>query len=350
MQTTIGLIRILETLFISAIVAYLATPFVRTLAIRLNYLDNPKDNKVHAHPTPLLGGVAIFAAFLTAIMTKQYVPSMPMVKAIIVGASILLVIGLIDDKMGMMPGFKLLGQFLAAMVIIKAGLRLGFIENYYLSVIVTYIWIIGITNAFNLLDNMNGLSVGIAGISATFFGIISFIDGQMAVSLISFAVAGSSFGFLRYNFPKASIFMGDSGSLVLGYLLASISIMGSWRTYILTTSIMIPILILGYPIFDTTLVSIVRILQGRSIFQGGKDHSSHRLALLGLKRYWAVLVIYVICICLGLSAIAVTKLHWTIGIFLIALVFIFMAALGFRLSFVDTGRFGRKKGTNGEKR
>jgi len=338
--------QIIEAFFVSGFISYLLTPFVKRLAIRLDYLDHPKDHKVHAHSMPLLGGISIFAAFVITVITKDQLISYPHIKAMLIGATILLVIGLVDDKMGMMPNIKLLGQFLAAMVLIKAGLRIEFIKHYYLSVIVTYIWIIGITNSFNLLDNMNGLSAGIAGIAASFFGVISYLNGQPIVSVISFAVAGSAFGFLRHNFPKASLFMGDSGSLVLGYLLATLAILGNWKTYILTTSLMIPILILGYPIFDTALVSIVRILERRSIFQGGKDHSSHRLALLGFKRYRAVLIIYVICIFLGATAVAVTKVHWTIGIVLGIVASVVMLALGIRLALVDTTRFGRKKGIN----
>lgn len=340
-------IQILEAFFIAGVVSYLITPFIRLLALRLDYLDHPRDNKVHAHPTPLLGGVAIFFAFLTALMTKESAMALYTVKAIIAGASILLIIGLIDDKMGMMPNFKLLGQFLAAMIIIKSGLRINFIDNYYLSVIVTYIWIIGITNAFNLLDNMNGLSVGIAAIAAVFFGIISYLNGQAAVSVISFALSGAAFGFLKHNFPRANIFMGDSGSLVLGYLLAALALLGTWKSDVLTTSLMIPVLILGYPIFDTTLVSIIRTIEGRSIFQGGKDHSSHRLALLGLKRYRTVLVVYAICIFLGGIAVGITRVYWKTGIALGALAFIVMLAIGLRLSLVDTKRFGRKKTLNG---
>ena len=340
-------IQIVETFFIALLVSYLLTPFIRAVAIKLDYFDHPKDNKVHAHPTPLLGGVAIFTAFLIAVITKQQIISLSPVQAIIAGTFLLLGIGLVDDRMGMMPNFKLLGQFLAAMIIIKAGLRIEFISNYYLSVIITYIWIIGITNSFNLLDNMNGLSAGIAGISALFFGIISFMSGQVVVSVLSFALAGSSFGFLKHNFPKASLFMGDAGSLVLGFVLAAISILGSWKTDVLTTSLMIPVLILGYPIFDTTLVSVMRIIEGRSIFQGGKDHSSHRLSLLGFKRFKTVLVVYGVCMFLGLVAIGVTKVYWKMGIALSVFAFGVMLLLGIRLSLVDTKRFGRKKGANG---
>ncbi|MFA5142622.1 MAG: MraY family glycosyltransferase [Candidatus Omnitrophota bacterium] len=337
-------IQIIDVFFISGFVTYLLTPFVRTMAVKFNYLDHPQNNKVHAHPTPLLGGIAIFAAFIIALLSKEAIVSLSPVRAMLIGAFILVIIGLIDDKMGMMPNFKLLGQFLAAMVVIKAGLRVEFIQNYYLSVVVTYIWIIGITNAFNLLDNMNGLSAGIAFIASVFFGSISYMNGQYEVSAVAFALAGSSLGFLRYNFPKAGIFMGDTGSLVLGYVLAAIAIMGSWKTYIFTTSIMIPVLVLGYPIFDTTLVSVMRILEGRSVFQGGKDHSSHRLALMGFKRFRTVLVIYAICIFLGTVALVISNVHWRIGLPILAATAIIMLGFGVRLGFVDTKRYGRKKG------
>lgn len=342
----ISYIQLFEILFISAFISYLSTPFIRMIAFKLDYIDHPENNKVHAHPTPLLGGVAIFTAFLiTVIANYQIVANLPIIP-ILSGTFILLIIGLIDDRMGMMPNFKLLGQFLAAMIVIKAGLRIQFLHNYYLNVIVTYIWIVGMTNAFNLLDNMNGLSAGIAAIAAIFFSIISYMNGQIFLSAICLALAGSALGFLKHNFPKANIFMGDAGSLILGYLLAVIAIIGSWKTYILTTSLAIPILVLGYPIFDTILVSAMRVLERRSIFQGGKDHSSHRLALLGFKRYKTVLIVYVICIFLGSAAIVITNSNGKIGMAVGCIAFLSMLAFGVRLSFVDSRRFGRKKMTD----
>jgi len=335
--------QIFETFFIAVVVAYTLTPFMRKIAGALGYLDHPKDNKVHAHPIPLLGGVAIFFAFLIAMLTKIDLISLGHVRAILCGTLILLVIGLIDDRMGMMPNIKLLGQFLAAMVVIKAGLRVEFVGNYYLSVAFTYLWIIGITNSFNLLDNMNGLSAGIAVIAAAFFGIISYQSGQYAVSALSWAVAGGCLGFLRYNFPKASIFMGDNGSLIVGYVLSTIGILGSWKTTAWSNSLLIPLLILGYPIFDTALVSVMRVLEGRSIFEGGKDHSSHRLALLGLRRYRTVLIIYAISIGLGLAAFALTQVSLPAGMAVAACAFIAMLVLGVRLALVDTKQYGHRK-------
>lgn len=345
-----NILQLVDTFLISFLVAYLFTPFVRILAVKSGYLDHPRDNKPHAHPTPLLGGISIVAAFIIAILTKSQVMALTEVRFMMLGIFILVVIGLIDDRMGMLPNVKLLGQFLAAMVAIKAGARINCIHNYYLSVIITYVWIMGITNSFNLLDNMNGLSAGIAGIAALFFGVISYMNGQTVVSALSFALAGSSFGFLRHNFPKASIFMGDCGSLVLGYVLSVLALLGTWKSESTATSIIIPILILGYPILDTTLVSVMRILERRSIFQGGMDHSSHRLALLGLKRYRTVLVIYTICVLLGITTVLITKRSFREGVILGIAAFISMAAFGIRLAFVDTKRFGRKKGINDDNR
>jgi len=334
---------ILSAFVTAALISYLATPFVKLIAIKTNFLDQPRSTKVHAHPKPLLGGVAIWAAFLIAIVSNPSLVSSPFIIPLIAGAFVLLLIGLIDDRMGMEPNMKLLGQFLAAMVVIKSGLRVEFLNNYYLNVIFTYLWIIGITNAFNLLDNMDGLSSGIAVISGVFFGIISWLDHQSAVAGISFALAGSSLGFLKHNFPRSKIFMGDTGSLVIGYILASIAIVGKWKTYVWSTSLMIPILVLGYPIFDTTLVIVIRLLERRSVFDGGRDHSSHRLALLGLKKKRAVYIIFMVCCMLGLAALLLTRVSPLVGIGIGILAIAGMIGLGIRLSIVKTSREGRKK-------
>jgi UDP-GlcNAc:undecaprenyl-phosphate GlcNAc-1-phosphate transferase len=339
-----NIIQIIETFFIAVVVAYALSPFIKKAAVKLDYVDHPKDNKVHAHPTPLLGGVAIFLAFSIAVLTKTNLMASGQVKAMMAGCLLLLTIGLIDDKVGMMPELKLLGQFLAALIAIKAGVRAEFLGNYYFNVIFTYFWIIGITNAFNLLDNMNGLSSGIASIAAAFLGVVAYMNGQPMICALSFALAGATLGFLKHNFPKANIFMGDVGSLIIGYILATLSVLISWKTNTWTTSLMIPLLILGYPIFDTTLVTVMRILEGRSIFEGGKDHSSHRLALLGFKKYGAVLVIYFFCLFLGLMGIAVTKVSTFMAMIFGAFAFIVMLSLGVYLSFIDTKRYGRKKG------
>ena len=337
-----NLLSLLETIVISFLLSYLLTPFVGRVALKINYLDHPKSNKVHAHPVPLLGGVAIFLAFLITLLSKAHIFYLPPIVMFSAGCFVLLVVGLIDDKMGMMPSFKLFGQFLAAILVVKGGIRVGFMGNYYLNVIFSYVWIIGITNSFNLLDNMNGLSSGIAGIAAAFFGTIAYLNGQFSVSVLAFAMAGSSFGFLKHNFPKARIFMGDSGSLVLGYTLSVLAIMSGWQYGKSITTILIPFIILGYPIFDTLLVIVMRIYQKRSIFQGGKDHSSHMLALLGFKRYRTVLVVYVICFLLGTVALIMLRLQQTTNIILGSLVLVMLLVLGIRLGMINERRFGYK--------
>jgi len=336
------LLGLLETFAIAFLLSYLLTPFVGKVALKLNYLDRPKNNKIHAYPVPLLGGVAIFLAFIITVVVKFQAFSLTPLFIFSMGCFVLLTVGLIDDKMGMMPRFKLFGQFLAAMLIIKSGVRAGFMDSYYLNVIFSYVWIIGITNSFNLLDNMNGLSSGIAGISAVFLGIIAYLNGQISVSIIAFAIAGSSFGFLKHNFPKAKIFMGDSGSLVLGYTLSVLAIMVGWQGGRNLPMILVPFLILGYPIFDTMLVAVMRILQKRSIFQGGKDHSSHMLSLLGFKRFRAVLVVYAICVLLGITALIVSRSDQTISIALSSLALGMLLIFGIRLGIINEKRFGNK--------
>ncbi len=343
----ITIFTVVEVFLVAMLVSYSVVPLCRKAAWRLGYLDHPRGNKVHARPTPLLGGVAIYAAFIIGLVTALNPGNDPKILSIIMGSAILFVIGLVDDKIGMMPELKLLAQFLAAMSVVKAGIRMEFLQNYYLNTVLTYVWLVGVTNSFNLLDNMNGLSSGIAGIAGIFFGIVMWTSGQPAVAVMSFALAGSCLGFLKHNFPKANIFMGDTGSLVIGFILASIAVLGSWNTRFLTTSLMMPVIILAYPIFDTTLVTAMRLMEGRSVFQGGRDHSSHRLALLGLKRRRTVLVIFGICVMLGLGALLVQRLALKPAILVIALIAAFMAGLGIRLAMVDTGRFGRRRRKKG---
>lgn len=335
---------VIEVFVLTMVISYVITPVIRNIAIKLKYIDHPKTNKVHAHPTALLGGVAIYISFIVGLLTTVGFALDVRFTSIIIGSTFLLIIGLVDDRMGMMPEVKLLGQFLAAMIVVKSGVRVEFLHNYYLDTLFTYLWIVGITNAFNLLDNMNGLSAGIAVIASIFFGIVMCTSNQISVAIVAFALAGAGLGFLKHNFPKASIFMGDTGSLVLGFVLAALAVMGSWSTRFLTTSLAMPMLILAYPIFDTMLVTVMRSIEGRSLFQGGRDHSSHRIALLGFRKRRTVIAIYGICVVLGLSALLVQRLPLKSALILIGCVTVLMVTLGVRLAFVDTGRFGRNKG------
>jgi len=325
---------------ISLVVAYLLTPITSFIAVKAGFLDKPADNKSHFRQTPLLGGIAIYSAFFISLIFTVGVNKD--ILALFIGGTLLLILGIVDDKTGMIPNFKLFGQLIAALIVAKMGIRVTFIENYYLSMFFTCFWIIGMTNAFNLLDNLNGLSAGIASISSFFFAILAFFRGDYLVAAAAAALCGSSLGFLKHNFPKASVFMGDAGSLFIGFVLACIAVIGSWQTHTKITSLAVPILILAYPIFDTTLVTILRIKEKRSVFQGGKDHSSHRLALLGFKKTGAVLIIYGITITLGLCAYTLTKVKANTALLIMTLSFLAMFILGIRLGMLPLNREGKR--------
>ena len=323
---------VIGVFIISLFIAHGITPFVRLLALRFGFLDHPEYKKSHAHPTPLLGGVAIYIAFLSSMVFVMDIHQTA--AGLFLGATMLLLVGLVDDKFGMMPELKLTAQILAALVAFKFGLRVTTIDDYYLCMFFTVFWIVGIANAINLLDNLNGLSSGISAISSIFFCIIAFIGKDYLTATLAASVAGASIGFLRHNFPRANIFMGDAGSLVLGFVLACLAIMGSWATEDITLSLSIPIVILAYPIFDTTLVTIIRIFEKRSIFQGGRDHSSHILAYAGFRKKRAVLTIFGICIVLGIAALAIKYCPIKIGVVVLLITTVGMAAFAARLLYL----------------
>lgn len=325
---------IIAAFIISLTIAYLLTPTIRVLAKRIGLVAKPSSHTMHRHATPLLGGVAIFIAFFLAIIFTAGIDKN--IASILIGGTILLAIGIFDDRYGMMPKIKLFGQIIAALTVVKMGVKVEFVENYYLASVFSCIWIIGITNAINLVDGLDGLSAGITAISAFFFGLLSWQKGDFVVATLSFGLLGSSLGFLRYNFPRAFIFMGDAGSMFVGFLLATIAILGSWGAPTKITSAMIPIFILGYPIFDTGLVIISRMREGESIFIGRKDHPHHRLVQLGLKNKYAVVVIFIITFVLGLCGYIMSMIESPVAAFwLTAIVFVSMISFGIRLLMVD---------------
>lgn len=267
----------LGAFFLALAFTFFITPATAFIAKKINFLDRPSSKKVHAQATPLLGGLAIYFGFIFAASLTVHANNALI--GMLIGGTVVMVIGIVDDKFGMLPRIKLLGQFIAALTAVLIGVKVVFIKTPSLSVVFTCFWLVAMTNAFNLLDNINGLCAGVGAISAFFFGVLAFINGNMVIAITSFALMGACLGFLWHNFPKANIFMGDAGSLFLGYMLASIAVAGSWKTSSVTTSLAIPVLILGYPIFDVTLVTIMRLVEGRPISKGGKDHSSHRFAI-----------------------------------------------------------------------
>jgi UDP-GlcNAc:undecaprenyl-phosphate GlcNAc-1-phosphate transferase len=309
MTDTAGIVLILVAALTGTL---LATPLMRRLALRTGVVDQPSARKIHLQPIPLLGGVAIYIGFVLALIffsERYYVRE---IVAILVGASLISFMGIWDDRWGLRPLVKLIGQTLAGAILLVAGVSIHIFPWEWLNWIITVLWVAGITNALNLLDNMDGLSGGVAAVASGFFLLLAASSGQYLVSAMAAALLGACLGFLRYNFNPASIFMGDAGSLFLGFMLAALGIKLRFPapTFPQNADLitwMIPILVLGVPIFDTTLVMISRLRRRKNPFTTpGKDHLSHRLVSFGMTRREAVLSIYVIAFGLGMVAVLVS--------------------------------------------
>lgn len=289
------------------IVAIGGTPVMRQVALRLGVIDNPAARKIHSNPVPLLGGAAIYVAFILALIffgDRRYINE---VVGIFVGATLMSLMGVVDDKWGLGSYVKLTGQLLAAGILVYSGVQIRLFYSW-LDIAVTMAWVVGITNALNLLDNMDGLSGGIAMIAAVFFTLLAAMGHQYLVGVLAAALAGACAGFLIYNWNPAHIFMGDTGALFLGFLLAAVGIKLRFPSNSETVTWMIPVLVLALPIFDTTLVFISRLRRGQNpLTTPGKDHVSHRLAQMTGSRREAVLICYLIAGAVGLSAVFVAE-------------------------------------------
>ena len=296
-------------IFASALVmAAGATPVARHLALRLGIIDQPNARKLHLDPIPLLGGIAIYGAFIAALLLFGNRFRLQELLSILVGASLMSFLGVWDDRRSLSPLFKLVGQILAASILVFTGVRIGTFPWEWVNILVTLGWVVVITNAMNLLDNMDGLSGGIGATAAVFFLLLAAMNDQYLVGILSAGLVGACLGFLVYNFNPASIFMGDAGSLFLGFILAAVGIKLRFPEGLQIVTWMVPVMILGLPLFDTALVIVSRLRRGfNPLTTPGKDHLSHRLVALGYTRREAVLICYLICAGLGVVALFVTQ-------------------------------------------
>lgn len=306
------------------------TPVVIRLARRYGVVSAPKAERWHSRPTPLLGGIAIYLGITTSVVVFGTL-SREMV-GVLLGGTLIFLLGLVDDLVEIKPSSKFLGEILASCVVLYAGLGFDLIPNPFLNLFLTLIWVVGITNAFNLLDNMDGLSAGVAAISSLTTFIFSLVQGLPEITALSLAVLGSSLGFLLFNSNPARIFMGDCGSLFLGFVLACTTILGSWeQASNLFAILAIPSLALGVPIFDTLLVTVSRVISGRGLAVGGRDHTSHRLVALGMSEKKAVLSLYALCVVLGCIAILGLLFNLIISGLITVLSIIVLAVFGLYL-------------------
>jgi UDP-GlcNAc:undecaprenyl-phosphate GlcNAc-1-phosphate transferase len=298
--------------------SFLLTWPVRQFALYVGFVDRPSARKVHLRPMPLLGGVAIYVGFVLAVAMTTETGMRMEVLGIVGGATLLAVTGILDDSGILHHQVKLFVSMpLAACMLVAAGIRpdifsqiLGGKMGALIDVLLTILWVVGITAAFSILDHMDGLCAGVAAISAAFFTISAALNGQRMVCTLAAAALGASLGFLRWNFAPAKIFMGDGGAMFLGFLMATLGL--KLRPAVAHPAVdwLAPVLILAVPIFDTTLISISRSRRGLLPFASpGKDHTAHRLSNLGLGHTRAVLTLYIVGSVFGALGVVVSYLH-----------------------------------------
>jgi len=322
---------VIVLILVSGIIAFLATPLVKKLALKYKVVDEPKNNrKIHKKPIPLLGGLAIYLPFVLLTLIKGPVVTDAEI-GIILGATIIIIGGILDDIWELKPFEKLFFQLMAAVVLIIMGVSIQLIANPftndisyldigYWSVPITIVWVVGITNAMNLIDGLDGLSSGVSLISTITIFIIAVTKDRSNAMYLTAILMGSIAGFLPYNFNPASIFLGDTGAQLLGFLLAAISMEGAIKSATIF-SVVVPILTMGLPIFDTVFAIIRRKVNGRSIMEADRGHLHHRLLDLGLSQRQAVLIMYLISALLsGLAIFSVQLSSFASYYFLLVII------------------------------
>ena len=303
-------------LVVALVVALVTTPVVKNLAAKVGAVDVPKDNRrMHDHPIPRMGGLAIFLGFILSVII--FLPLTQQLSGMLLGAVIIVVLGIFDDIYSLKAWFKFGVQIVAALVAVLSGNVIESLSNPnifsgdpywqlgWLSIPVTVIWIAAITNAVNLIDGLDGLACGVSTISSMTLLVIALVVSEGEVAILMAALAGACIGFLPYNMNPAKIFMGDTGSTFLGFVLAVVSIQGLFKFYTII-SFAVPFLMLGLPIFDTCFAFIRRIAHGQSPMHADRSHVHHRLIDMGFSQKQAVAVLYVISAILGLSAVVLT--------------------------------------------
>jgi len=306
-------LKLLLSLAVSFGISYAMTPPVKYFAEKVGAIDLPGDaRRVHIRPVPRMGGLAIFLGFVVSVLLLADV-SVP-VGGMLIGASIIVFIGAVDDIVGLRPWIKLFGQIAAALVAIRCGIVFGTISNLnplapnatitleIIPIPLTIVWIVGCTNAVNLIDGLDGLAVGVSSISSLTMLVVSLFVSEPNVAFILAALTGAGLGFIPYNHSPAKIFMGDVGSQLLGYVLATVSIMGLFKFHMVITFI-VPVMALAVPLADTLFAFVRRILHGQSPFAADRGHFHHRLIGMGLNQKQAVAVLYGISAVLGLAAV-----------------------------------------------
>ena len=324
---------------VAFILSLAATPGVKWFAHRIGAIDVPKDTRrVHKSPIPRLGGMAIFIAFLLSVVLFADITRQ--VRGVLIGSVIIVIIGVFDDIMPLRAYIKLIFQIVAALVAVYHGVVIEIFSNPfvfssteyvflgYLAFPITVIWIVAITNSFNLIDGLDGLAVGVSTISAIVMLVISFMVSDTNIAIILAALTGACLGFMPYNFNPAKIFMGDTGALLLGFVLATVSILGLFKFHAVV-SFSAPFLILAFPLVDTAFAFFRRLLKGKNPMSPDRGHFHHRLIDMGLSQKQAVAILYTISGLLGFVAVVITTSGKIRALILIVAVIIAAAVIFF---------------------
>src|SRR5580765_4437352 len=317
---------------ITLAISLLLTPLVRAVARKRGAVAQPSGDRWHSRPTALLGGVAIYSALVAGCLIFAH--SLPVgSKLILFTATVVFLAGLVDDLKGLSPPVKLVVQLVVAAVAVYFGRRLPWTGSHTVNIFITIFWLVGITNAINLLDNMDGLAGGISLISCVFLTITFLLNGQTANALLPAMLGGAILGFLFFNFNRASIFMGDSGSMFLGFALGELALLSDYdRTRNVGSVLLTPVLLLLIPILDTCVVAITRKLEGRPVSQGGRDHTSHRLVALGVSERRAVLLLCALSAVSGMVALQVRGMKLSVMLPLVAAFMLVVLFIGLYLA------------------
>ena len=332
-------LKLLLAVLLSAAVSFFMTPPVKKFAEKVGAIDVPKDGRrVHDHPIPRMGGLAIFLGFVLAVLA--FVDMSTPIMGMLIGAVIIAAMGAVDDIVSLNAWVKLGIQILAALVAIRSGIVFDVISNPlvfsdkafipigYLTVPLTVLWIVGCTNAVNLIDGLDGLAVGVSAISSLTMLVVALFVSEPNVALILAALTGACLGFIPYNLNPAKIFMGDVGSQLLGFILATVSIMGMFKFHAIIT-FLVPVLAMSVPLADTVFAFFRRIVHGQSPFHADKGHFHHRLLAMGLSQKQAVAVLYAISAILGLLAVLLAGTYTAVRIVCLVLVFLISICVWF---------------------
>ncbi len=319
----------LAAFLVSAVVVILTTPIVEKIGLKVGCIDHPGERKIHQRPMVRMGGVAIFAGTLVALLIVWWTGGFGVLPAhksdevwgVAIGALSFFLLGLTDDLFGLSPLFRLGMQLVIASVAWQVGVRVDFLTipfmglvplPMWISLIITVGWLVGMANAINMIDGVDGLAAGVSGIAAVVMLIVSLFMNQPAAALLAASLAGGAIGFLRYNFNPAKIFMGDGGAYFMGFTLAAVGVIGLVKS-VTTAAVVLPYIILAVPILDISAVVIDRLRNGKSPFSADKRHLHHRLLKAGLSQRLTVLFIYALTLWVGSLALAVSGIPSGVG-------------------------------------